>query len=93
MYANVWESLRNFIAITVLILCYVKENSMKSMGKNMPISKFCLWIEDHHGCLQEPGSNVSSTRGNVSSEYQNTKKRVENKTSSGVFLTRFKVFG
>ena len=66
---------------------------MKSMEKNVPISKFCLWIEDHHGCLQELESNVSNTRDSVSSEYQNTKKRVENKTSSGVFFTKFKVFG
>ena len=37
--------------------------------------------------------NVSNTRYSVSSGYPNTKKRVENTTRSGIFLTKFKVFG
>ena len=35
----------------------------------------------------------SNTRDNVSSGYPNTEKRVENTTRSGVFLTKFEVFG
>ena len=38
-------------------------------------------------------SNISNTRDSVSSGYQNTEKRVENTTRSGVFLTKFEVFG
>ena len=38
-------------------------------------------------------SNISNTRDGVSSGYPNTEKRVENTTHSGVFLTKFKVFG
>ena len=38
-------------------------------------------------------SNISNTRDSVSSGYPNTEKRVENTTRSGVFLTRFEVFG
>ncbi len=34
-------------------------------------------------------SNISNTRGSVSSGYPNTEKRVENTTRSGVFLTKF----
>ena len=37
--------------------------------------------------------NISNTRDSVSSGYPNTEKRVENKTRSGVFLTKFEVFG
>lgn len=39
------------------------------------------------------GSNISNTRDSVSSGYPNTEKRVENTTRSGVFLTKFEVFG
>ena len=39
------------------------------------------------------GSNISNTRDCVSSGYPNTEKRVENMTHSGVFLTKFEVFG
>ena len=39
------------------------------------------------------GCNISNTRGSVSSGYPNTEKRVENTTRSGVFLTKFEVFG
>ena len=37
--------------------------------------------------------HVSNTRDSVSSGYPNTEKRVENTTRSGVFLTKFEVFG
>ena len=37
--------------------------------------------------------NISNTRDSVSSGYPNTEKRVENTTLSGVFLTKFEVFG
>ena len=38
-------------------------------------------------------SNISSTRDSVSSGYPNTENRVENMTHSGVYLTKFEVFG
>ena len=38
-------------------------------------------------------SNISNTRDSVSSGYPNTENRVENAMCSGVFLTKFKVFG
>ena len=38
-------------------------------------------------------SNIPNTRDSVSSGYPNTEKRVENTTRSGVFLTKFEVFG
>ena len=37
--------------------------------------------------------NISNTRDKVSSGYPNTERRVENTTRSGVFLTKFEVFG
>jgi len=37
--------------------------------------------------------NISNTRNSVSSGFPNTEKRVENTTRSGVFLTKFEVFG
>ena len=37
--------------------------------------------------------NISNTRVTVSSGYPKTEKRVENTTRSGVFLTKFEVFG
>ena len=37
--------------------------------------------------------NISNTSDSVSSGYPNTEKRVENTTDSGVFLTKFEVFG
>ena len=37
--------------------------------------------------------NISNTRDSVSSGYPNTEKRVENTTGSGVFLTKFEMFG
>ena len=40
-----------------------------------------------------PESNISNTRHSVSSGYPNTEKRVENTTRSGVFSTKFEVFG
>jgi len=36
---------------------------------------------------------ISNTRVSVSSGYSNTEKRVENTTCSGVFLTKFEMFG
>ena len=38
-------------------------------------------------------SNISNTRNSVSSGNPNTEKRVENRTRSGVFLTKLEVFG
>ena len=38
-------------------------------------------------------SNISNTRDSVLSGFPNTEKRVENTTRSGVFLTKFEVFG
>ena len=38
-------------------------------------------------------SNISNTRDSVSTGYPNIEKRVENTTRSGVFLTKFEVFG
>ena len=38
-------------------------------------------------------SNISNTLDNVSLGYPNTKKRVKNTMRSGVFLTKFEVFG
>ena len=37
--------------------------------------------------------NISNTSDSVSSGYPNTEKVVENTTRSGVFLTKFEVFG
>ena len=36
---------------------------------------------------------ISNTSDSVSSGYPNTEKRVENTRRSGVFLTKFEVFG
>ena len=38
-------------------------------------------------------SNIPNMRNSVLSGYPNTEKRVENTTRSGVFLTKFEVFG
>ena len=43
--------------------------------------------------LRYNSCNISNTRDSVSSGYPNTEKRVENTTRSGVFLTKFEVFG
>ena len=37
--------------------------------------------------------NISNTSDSISLGYPNTKKRVENMTRSGVFLTKIEVFG
>ena len=37
--------------------------------------------------------NRSNTRDGVSSEYLNTEKGVKNTTRSGIFLTKFEMFG
>ena len=39
------------------------------------------------------GSDISDTSDSVSLGYRNTEKRVETTTRSGVFLTKFEVFG
>ena len=39
------------------------------------------------------GCNISNTGDSVSSGYSNMGKRIENATRSGVYLTKFKVFG
>ena len=41
----------------------------------------------------EGGRNISNTRDSDSSGYPNIEKRLENTTRSGVFLTKFEVFG
>ena len=41
-------------------------------------------------CMSKHSSDVSES---VSSGYQNAEKRVENTARSGVFLTKFEVFG
>ena len=54
-----------------------------------------LWTGDNliaHSFLLKI-SNISNTRDSVSSGYPNTEKRVENTTRSGVFLTKFELFG
>ena len=43
--------------------------------------------------IQGLSGDRSNTRDSVSSGYPNTENRVENTTSSGVFLTKFEVFG
>ena len=43
--------------------------------------------------FSELRSNISNTSDSVSSGYPNTEKRVENTARSGVFLTKFEVFG
>ena len=48
---------------------------------------YVLEINQHARC------NISNTSDGVSSGYPNTEKRVENTTRSGVFLTKFEVFG
>ena len=42
---------------------------------------------------KKASGNISNTSDSVSSGYPNTEKRVENTTRSGVFLTKFEVFG
>ena len=52
---------------------------------------FEFWdIESLSSCIL---GNISNMRNSVSSGYPNTEKRVENTTRSGVFLTKFEVFG
>ena len=43
--------------------------------------------------LTETRSNISNTRNNVSLGYLNIERRVENMACSGVFLTKYEVFG
>ena len=43
--------------------------------------------------LNKTSCNISNKRDSISSAYPNTEKRVENTTLSGVFLTKFEVFG
>ena len=50
------------------------------------------WLNQMYMMVQLT-SNISNTRDNVSSGYPNTEKRVENAMGSGVFLTKFEVFG
>ena len=55
-----------------------------------------IWKFSHNWTQPLPRtiwSNKSNTSDSVSSGYPNTKKRVENTTRSGVFLTKFEVFG
>ena len=61
-------------------------------------SKNCVRLQDdeiselEHRLHRQLG-NISNTSDSVSSGYPNTEKRVENTTRSGVFLTKFEVFG
>ena len=50
-------------------------------------------IRKHFNYGESGLSNKSNTRDSVSSGYPNTEKRVENTTRSGVFLTKFELFG
>ena len=50
-------------------------------------------FRDKYSCKSNFLRNISNTRDSVSSGYPNTEKRVENTTRSGVFLTKFEVFG
>ena len=43
--------------------------------------------------LEQLLCNISNTRDSVSSGYPNTDKIIENKTRSGVLLTKLEVFG
>ena len=52
-----------------------------------------LFAPDGGYCVYYPSRNMSNTRRSVSSGYPNTEKRVKNMTRSGVFLTKFQVFG
>ena len=52
-------------------------------------------VNDFENIFQAPVilSNISNKRDSVSSGYPNTEKRVENKTCSRVFFTKFGVLG
>ena len=52
-----------------------------------------LFAPDGGYCVNYSSSNISNTRNSVSWGYPNNEKTVENTTRSGVFLTKFQVFG
>ena len=62
-----------------------------SVSSNI-LSLICLYLFGAD-TLANVSCNISNTRDSVSSGYPNTEKRVENTTRSGVFLTKFEVFG
>ena len=73
------------IIINIRALHTNKSIKRFSLKKN-PLILYCTFFE-------EPLGNISNTSDSVSSGYPNTEKRVENTTRSGVFLTKFEVFG
>ena len=54
---------------------------------------FSRFLIESVGSSNKLRHNISNTRDSVSSGYPNTEKRVEKTTRSGVFLTKFEVFG
>jgi len=69
---------------------------MLFIARAVTTKKTLLWGERgicFTGAALSGRSNISNTRDRVSSGYPNTEKRVENTTRSGVFLTKFEVFG
>ena len=75
-------NLVSFICLSFLVISFSKQLLIKYL-----ISRFKMQMCSYCGC------NISNTSDGVSSGYPNTKKRVENTTRSGVFLTKFEVFG
>ena len=67
---------------------FVKTDDFKAMNLGFALDEgMHAWF---YFCI---ACNISNTSDSVSSGYPNTEKRVENTTRSGVFLTKFEVFG
>ena len=67
-----------------------------TLDRNSSRSRNRLWTMTHRfdeSTLNKDSCNISNTSDSVSSGYPNAEKRVENTTRSGVFLTKFEVFG
>ena len=69
---------------------HFQQQKKKKKKKKTLFSVFANAVKHGLSCLTH---NISNTRDSVSSGYPNTEKRVENTTRSGVFLTKFEVFG
>ena len=67
----------------------------KVWGKKAFFDGYCVGTIHRYLCyiLFHCSNNISNTRDSDSSGYPNTEKRVENTTRSGLFLTKFEVFG
>ena len=76
-----------FLLLQVLSLRIVHSNRPNSANIHECIFFSMTYIAIYFNC------NISNTSDGVSSGYPNTEKRVENTTRSGVFLTKFEVFG